>query len=140
MGKRKEEWKFSLSENKEKNFMIRFIEKMKMENSIFVIHPYKYKGTWVFDDESKGLVKEPFVSGIPEMIEELVKDLADADKGFRLVFSANPFPGYKIKLEKVTSEFGGTWYKSDDLVKTGWLCPALFKYFETAPETIYSGL
>ncbi len=31
-----------------------------MDNSLMVIAPYWYKGTWVFDDESVGLVREPF--------------------------------------------------------------------------------
>ncbi|OYW17217.1 MAG: hypothetical protein B7Z55_12980 [Planctomycetales bacterium 12-60-4] len=41
-------------------------------NSIMVIAPYVDAGTWVFDDPSTGLVKEPFVAGIPEMIDVLV--------------------------------------------------------------------
>ncbi len=44
----------------------------KMSNVLMVIAPYWYQGTWVFDDESVGLVREPFVSGVPEMIDELV--------------------------------------------------------------------
>jgi hypothetical protein len=42
------------------------------ENAIMVIAPYRHEGTWVFDDPSAGLVKEPFVAGIPEMIDILV--------------------------------------------------------------------
>ena len=33
---------------------------------------------------------------------------------------------------------GGNWYDSPDLDIEGWLCPALFKYFEVAPERIYA--
>ena len=33
---------------------------------------------------------------------------------------------------------GGNWYYSPDLEKEGWLCPALFKYFDEAPEKIYA--
>ena len=47
--------------------------KFKMANVLTVIEPYWYQGTWVFDDESAGLDKEPFVQGVPEMIDELVK-------------------------------------------------------------------
>ena len=41
-----------------------------MDNAIMVIAPYwdNGTGTWVFDDETVGLVKEPFVEGIPQMI------------------------------------------------------------------------
>ena len=41
-------------------------------NSIFVIQPYWYADTWVFDDPAVGLSKEPFVSGIPQMIDALL--------------------------------------------------------------------
>ena len=67
-------------------------------NSILVIEPYRYAGTWVFDDPSVGLVREPFVAGIPGMIDKLVSDIPDANNGFRLTFSAVPFPGYREKL------------------------------------------
>ena len=69
-------------------------------NSIRVIFPYLYNGTWVFDDDTVGLVREPFVSGIPQMINELVVDIPDAQKGFRLIFSATPFPGYSTKVTR----------------------------------------
>jgi len=67
-------------------------------NALMVIAPYKYAGTWVIDDPAVGLNREPFVSGIPEMIDEMVKDIPDADKGFRLLFSTQPFPGHTQKL------------------------------------------
>ena len=57
---------------------------MPATNSIMVIVPYWYEGTWVFDDDRVGLVREPFVSGIPEMIDLLVKDIPAARDGFRL--------------------------------------------------------
>ena len=43
-------------------------------NSILVLHPYKYYGTWVFDDDRTGLVREAFVSGIPEILEKCLED------------------------------------------------------------------
>lgn len=107
------------------------------ENALFVIHPYKHQGTWVFDDESVGLVKEPFVSGIPEIIEEIVQDLKDPEKGFRAIFSASPFPGYDLHLVQTREEFGGNWYRWEKGDKEGWLCPALFKYFKSAPKELY---
>jgi len=39
-----------------------------MNNSMFEIRPYWDGYTWVFDDERVGLVQEPFVEGVPEMI------------------------------------------------------------------------
>lgn len=108
-----------------------------MANILMVITPYWYQDTWVFDDESVGLNKEPFVAGVPEMIDNLVKDITNARRGFRLLFSSSPFPGYQVKLKRGKEEYDGYWYKVEGQSTEGWLCPALFKYFETAPKRIY---
>lgn len=92
---------------------------------------------WVFDDDSVGLVREPFVSGIPEMINKLVASIPKAEEGFRLIFSAKPFPGYTTKITRSRGEYGGNWYYSEEYDSEGWLCPALFKYFSEAPEEIH---
>ncbi len=52
-----------------------------------VFAPYFTHGTWIFDDDRLGLVLEPFVSGVPEMIDDLVRDIPNARQGFRLLFS-----------------------------------------------------
>jgi hypothetical protein len=102
------------------------------------IAPYWWQGTWVFDDAGRGLTREPFVSGVPEMIDQLVADIPDARRGFRLLFSARPFPGYQRAFEWDREEFGGNWYRCDDPPMEGWLCPALFKYFDEAPKKLYA--
>jgi len=110
-----------------------------LENSIMVIHPYLFNGVWVFDDEATGLVKEPFVSGIPQMINKLVYNIKNAKNGFNLYFSSNEFPDYNAKLTNTgTLEAGGTWYSWEKENMTGWLCPALLKYFKEPPEYIYA--
>ncbi len=106
-------------------------------NSLFVIVPYKYEGMWVFDDPRVGLSHEPFIAGIDTMIDKITAEIPDADRGFRAVFSAAPFPGCTEKLEWRREESGGNWYYNEHFQMEGWLCPALFKYFETAPKTIY---
>ena len=106
-------------------------------NSLLVIAPYRHAGTWVFDDQSRGLLKEPFVAGIPELIDKLVADIPDADKGFRLTFSAKQFPGYDDKLVWKRKDASGNWYYSEKFKAEGWLCSALYKYFRTAPKEIY---
>ena len=108
-----------------------------MPNSILVIVPYWYEGTWVFDDPAVGLQREPFVAGVPEMINYLVRNIPEARKGFRLTFSADPFPGFQRELKWVRREVGGNWYRIEDPPMEGWLCPALFHYFARAPERIY---
>jgi hypothetical protein len=107
------------------------------ENAIHMISPYLYEGEWVFDDERVGLTKEPFVEGIPEMIDELVADIPDAKNGFILYFSDQPMPDTEVVLRWRRTEFDGNWYWAEAYQKEGWLCPALFKYYDKAPEKIY---
>ena len=115
-----------------------FKPKLGIENSLLSIYPYEERGTWVFDDKRVGLVKEPFVAGIPAMIDHLVRDIAGAEKGFRLIFSAFPFPGFSMWLKKTEEELSGTWYKMVEApYLEGWVCPALLKYFKVAPANIY---
>ena len=106
-------------------------------NALFVIAPYKYQGLWVFDDPAVGLSREPFIAGIDTMIDKVVANIPNAERGFRAVFSATPFPGANFKLEWHREESGGNWYYSDEFKMEGWLCPALLKYFPTAPREIY---
>jgi hypothetical protein len=108
-----------------------------MKNSIFVIKPYKWEGLWVFDDPAVGLVREPFVGGADTMIDVATGHIPQADKGFLAVFSAGPFPDAQIVLEWVREEGGGNVYRWAEKDMEGWLCPALFKYFEQTPKKLY---
>ncbi|HEX8322705.1 MAG TPA: DUF6717 family protein [Tepidisphaeraceae bacterium] len=111
-----------------------------MGNSLLVIRPYWSSGTWVFDDPATGLVREPFVCGIPQMIDRLIQTagVVDARRGFRLLFAATPFPGYQAAFTRLRAEHGGTWYRDAANGAEGWLCPALFKDFDVSPETLYA--
>lgn len=106
-------------------------------NSLMVIAPYRHNGMWVFDDPRVGLSREPFIAGIDKMIDKLVADIPNAERGWKAIFSASPFPGHEVKLEWRREESGGNWYYSDKYQMEGWLCPALFKYFNKAPHEIY---
>jgi hypothetical protein len=106
-------------------------------NALMVIAPYKYEGLWVFDDPAVGLNKEPFIAGIDTLIDKATANSPDAAHGFRAIFSAASFPGATFKLEWRRADSGGNWYYSDEFKQEGWLCPALFRYFETAPREIY---
>jgi len=105
--------------------------------ALVVLTPYWYEGTWVFDDTSRGLQREPFVAGVPQIIDSLVKDIPDAREGFRLTFSAKPFAGFQQKLIWVRAEAGGNYYRLPDNTKQGWLCPAMFRYFGKTPKLLY---
>ena len=109
-----------------------------MSNSLFVIAPYKALGMWVFDDKRVGLDQEPFVAGADTIIDLWVADLPNAEQGFRLIFSPEPFPGYTLHLEWRRPEMNGNMYYSAHFDLEGWLCPALFKYFAEAPRNLYA--
>ena len=83
-------------------------------NAINVISPYKHHGMWVFDDARVGLVQEP--AGADTWIDRVVADIPNAVKGFTLIFSSAPFPGYQYRLDWRRAESGGNWYYSADLV------------------------
>lgn len=100
--------------------------------------PVKARGLWVFDDPAVGLRQEPFVSGADAIIDRLVQQIPDAESGFTLVFSAQPFPGFQAEFEWRREEFKGNWYYCPTLKREGWLCPALLKYFDCAPKRIYA--
>lgn len=105
-------------------------------NAIMQIEAYRLHGGWSFDDAAVGLIAEPFVSGIPEMIDILAEQV-EAEEKILLTFAPNPFPGSMLRLDRTGKEFGGNWYRWEARKMDGWLCPALLKYFETAPETIH---
>ena len=46
--------------------------------------------------------------------------------------------GLSGKLTWVREEMGGNIYRSETLKAEGWLCPALFKYFDKSPPEIYA--
>ena len=108
-----------------------------MSNSIFVIKPYKWNGLWVFDDPDVGLSREPFVAGVPAMIERATADLPHAERGFLAVFSAGYFPDATIVLERVRADGGGNVYRWAETGQEGWLCPARLRYFDQAPERLH---
>jgi DNA topoisomerase-2 len=70
----------------------------------------------------KGLVMNLFHTEWPELLH----------LGF-LCCLATPL----LKATRGKAEAGGYWYHWDAIGIDGWLCPALFKYFKTAPKSIY---
>lgn len=112
-------------------------QRLSAGNALLVIEPYRSgKGGWRFDEPRLGLKGEPFVEGIPEMIDQLAAEVGGPDTPIRLIFSQNPFPNAR-RLDRRHQEHGGHWYYSEDFHMQGWLCPALFLYFPRAPEHIY---
>ena len=108
-----------------------------MSNAMMTIYPYRDRNDWMFDDAAAGLKREPFVFGMPEIIDYFVAGIPNAKHGFKLYFSASPFPGYGASLTWLREEYEGNWYSWDSSGMEGWLCPALFKYFDAPPSKIY---
>jgi hypothetical protein len=106
-------------------------------NLLKVIYPYKHQEMWVFDDEKAGLRQEPFIAGSDEIISKLVVNVPNAESGFILIFSDNPFPGYNVFLEWRREQYRGNWYYCPQLGIEGWLCPAMFHYFDQTPEKLF---
>ena len=108
-------------------------------NALFHIVPYKHEGLWVFDDERFGLVREPLIEGVPEMIERLTGEhgIEDPEEGFVVTFGFTSFPGYHLELDLIGPDFGGHRYRADDWGMECWLCPALLHYTPSAPDSIY---
>lgn len=106
------------------------------------IFPYRRSGVWVFDDARTGLKEEAFVAGADTMIDAIIaaKGIPNASTGLSLTFSDSPFPGYDAELRWLrTDPVDGNWYSSTIAGRyiEGWLCPALFLYFEAAPQRIF---
>jgi len=119
------------------------IKLIEMENAIMILVTYWKHGTWCFTDSNTGLVDEAFVGGADKQISYLVKryNIINPEAGFRIFISATWFPDCQAYIEHLNSdEYGaGNYYRltDEDVTIDGWYCPALFKYFATAPERIY---
>ena len=110
------------------------------------IYPYLlHSDMWVFDDELTGLKEEAFVSGMSEMITRMItmKDIPNAVHGFIMSFDEIPF-GHDVELQWLRADdpdtlMAGNWYRGDIAGQSmdGWLCPALFCYFDQAPMTLF---
>jgi hypothetical protein len=103
-------------------------------NSIMMIDCYRKYGTWVFDDQARGLVAEAFVCGTQDIIDRCMPKPSDS---CRLTISANEFPGARHRVDLVGAEHGGHWYLHREYGIKGWLCPALLLFFPEAPQRIW---
>jgi hypothetical protein len=103
-------------------------------NSIYTIFPYKKGSVWMFDDERRGILQEPFVAGADTLLEKL----AEGNDKTTVIFSANPFPGHQYKLDYVSGEANaGTYYHSKTHEHDLWLCPVLGVYFDKSPKELF---
>ena len=114
-------------------------------NQINTILPYRSMGGWAFDDAAVGLEREPFVAGADKAIDKIVKHLGIETDKIKMTFSKDKFPGHHVKLLYLAPDTiavwdgGGDFYRieDDNFNIDLWLCPALLKYFDIAPDEIY---
>lgn len=112
---------------------------------IKVIHPYKKNGYWTFIDPGTGRTEAEnmLVAGIDLMLDDIAKSfgsfsLAFSDRGFSI--SAPVFKQITMTWhsgDKENKLRTGNYYRNTDTGIVGWLCPVLFDYFTTAPDTLY---
>ena len=122
----------------------------KVNNSIFSLTAYRHDNMWVFDDEDRGLVKEPFVAGADTMFDVMSGNILPDTNNTRcsIAFSANPMPNHDVHVKQI-EDHGEDMGDTYEVVKAFtpalntfngfqfWLCPALLSFFKSAPENIY---
>jgi hypothetical protein len=109
-----------------------------MPNVLHHIECYWTGTTWAFDDVSRDLRGEPFVAGADKILTTLVASLKIHNaftRGFGLTFSDQPFPGFQVVAARGRQEHNGFWYEVNG--REGWLCPAMFRFFDSAPMKIF---
>ena len=124
-----------------------------MQNSLFTLLIERKGAAWVFTDHGRGLVDEPFVSGMPEIISEylirkaMAKGLLTPYTSAQAYFSDKPFPGADLILVGGDRVLDGRWYSTDSPTVAhqeeslhGWLCPATLAFFPDFPDELYVSL
>ncbi len=67
------------------------------------ITTYKLNNSWVFDDDDRGLVKEPFVAGADEFLDMI----AGKNKTVDLTIASDLFPGVTHIIDRVNKSGAG---------------------------------
>ena len=111
-------------------------------NAIFTLTFYRYQGQWVFDDDRRDIFVEPLVCGADEVFDVISGRCEDDGINRCTVnFSSSPIPGFALHATYLGPEFGGSRYSTPDMKLDTpfefWLCPAIFAYFECAPQDLY---
>ena len=111
-------------------------------NALFTLTFYRHNDQWVFDDDRRDIAVEPLVCGADDVFDVLSgRDQDPAINRCTVNFSATPIPGHEVHASFQKPEYGGSVYTTTDMTGDApfefWLCPALFAYFDRAPQDIY---
>jgi hypothetical protein len=93
-------------------------------------------GLWKFDDERYGLRAEPLVDSATKLIDKLLKT---ARCNLCTVLVSNERVSKRqTRFEWLcATEPTGNVYVLPATGESGWLCPALFHYFDQAPQALF---
>ena len=127
-----------------KSLLLKLLDE-QAQNAIYTMRVYRHESAWVFDHYGLGLIKEPFVAGADEIFDEIahLRAVDPSRARIDILFSDGQFPGWQILAEHLGPSMGGDDYQiissEFETLDTHefWLCPALLKYFTTAPSKIY---
>ena len=117
-------------------YYLKYTDDVVMD-ALIEIEVYWYANAWRFDDRLSRLSKQRIFTGFQRVLGDLVKDVYNANNGFRLLLSDSHFPGHQRCLILEGESVNGWLYKTDDNTEEGQLSPLLLRYFSEPPETIY---
>ena len=127
-------------------------------NIMNIIMPYRHPDSpdiWVFDDEARGLAREPFVGEANELLDYADDKLGGKGKlvvFFRSDMGVDPvqqhYDSVSVEARLIAPDASGSIYSAevsqDGVVQfmsdNLWLCPALLKYFDKAPKHIHAAI
>lgn len=92
---------------------------------------------WAFDDPRREIVREPFVEGMPQIIDLLIEESSFPRALFTLGICDQLYSGAQISLTYDRSEAGGAWYTCPQYDLSGWFSHRLYDYYDAPPQTLY---
>lgn len=108
-----------------------------MGNALMVVAPYWFQGSWVFDNPALDLDKEPLLLGDQKLIDELVSEIPDAKRGFRMIFSEKPFSCVEKGFLRIRQQKNPKWMRLGEFSFAEKFNPTFFKYFNNPPKRIF---
>lgn len=113
--------------------------RIKSNNSINILYPYKEGNVWYYDDPDIGVYKEAFVLGSSETIDRVLGEGTDKCK---MLISQNPIPNYSARIGRrkdIEEQLAGMlgWYQLEGTDMVNWLCAEVLAYFSDYPDSIY---
>lgn len=103
------------------------------------LHLYKVGPTWMFDDPTHNIKREPFVEGSSEMIDHIFREFGfptDGQVGVTVEFDLKRSNTGMVQIRKVCDlELDWARYEYNGL--EGDLCPVTTVYLGQHPESFY---